>query len=61
MVRILKPYENKYVAISLDDKEVLASGDTLEEVHKNIEERRLKARYMHVPRFDCIYALQCQI
>jgi hypothetical protein len=58
--KLLLPYENKYVALSLDEKAVLASGDTLQEVSKIVEERKLKARYMKVPRFDCVYALQCQ-
>ena len=57
---MLLPYENKWVAISEDEKSVLASGDTLEQVSEVIETKHLKARYMYVHSFDGIYALSCQ-
>ena len=56
---LLLPYEDKWVAISEDEKTVLSSGDDLQSVVKYIEEQKLKARYLKVPRFDCVYALQC--
>ena len=58
--KLLMPYENKWVAISEDEKSVLASGDDLETVMHAIEEKKLKARYTFVPRFDCVLAPQCQ-
>lgn len=58
--KMLLPHENKWVAISEDEKSVLASGDTFEQVSDAIEAGHLKARYMHVSDFKSIYALSCQ-
>ena len=58
--KMLLPYENKWVAISEDERSVLASGDTFEQVSEAVKARRLTARYMHVPDFKSIYALSCR-
>ena len=58
--KMLLPYENKWVAISEDEKSVLASGDTFDQVSEKVETQHLKARYMHVPDFKSIYALSCR-
>lgn len=36
---ILKPFENKWVALSSDEKEVISSGDTLSEVESKLNEK----------------------
>ena len=36
--RILKPFENKWVALSPDYKKVLSSGDTLTDAAKTIKQ-----------------------
>ena len=58
--KMLLPHENKWVAISEDEKSVLASGDTFEQVSEAIETQHLKARYMYVHGFNGIYALSCR-
>ena len=36
---ILKPFENKWVALSADETKVLSSGDTLSEVESKLNEK----------------------
>lgn len=52
MTEILKPYSGKWVA-KIDNKKVVSSGDTIEEVERKIKERNLKNfSYMFVLPFD---------
>ncbi len=36
---ILKPFENKWVALSPDEQTVISSGDTLSEAEANLNEK----------------------
>lgn len=51
----LKPYENKWVALSLDHKKVLGAGDTLEEAEKEAQKRSKKYIFLKLPPFDVQY------
>lgn len=50
---ILKPYEDKWVALSPDRKNVISSGETLLDAEKNLGKTDLgKVAFMKVPSFD---------
>ena len=51
---LLKPYVNKWVALSPDHKEVVSSGDTLEETAAKIKEKDVV--FMKVFPLDALYA-----
>ena len=53
--KILKPYENKWVALSLDYKKVLGSGKTLKEAKKEADEAGEKYLFLKVFPFDISY------
>ena len=50
----LKPYENKWVALSLDHKKVLGAGNTLQET-KKAEKKAKKFVFIKLPAFDLNY------
>ena len=53
---LLKPYENRWVAISDDGKRVLAEGKTLEEAISKLDKNQKdKASFMKVLPFDAGY------
>jgi hypothetical protein len=37
LATLLKPYGNKWVALSPDEKRVLSSGDTIDEVEQDLD------------------------
>jgi len=51
----LKPYENKWVALSLDHKKVLGTGDTLEEAENEARKKSKKYIFLKLPPFDVQY------
>lgn len=53
--KLLLPYENKWVALSQDQKEVLGSGRTLKEAEKQAEKKDNGYIFLKVPPFDVSY------
>ena len=51
----LLPYENKWVALSEDQKQVLGSGKTLKEAQKEAEKTNKKYLFLKVPPFNISY------
>ncbi len=48
--KLLRPFEDKWIALSPDYKRVLSSGKTLKETEAKLSERkRVKAIYFKVP------------
>jgi hypothetical protein len=52
--KILKPFENKWVALTSDNKKVISSGKTLVEVSKKTQDKN--AVFMKVFPFGVSYA-----
>lgn len=55
LTKKLLPYENKWVALSDDQKEVLGSGKTLKEAEKQAEKKSEKYIFLKVPPFNLSY------
>ena len=54
--KILKPYENKWVALSYDYKQVFSNGKTLESAIENLKEKSPdEVIFMKVLPFDLAY------
>ena len=53
--QLLKPYENKWVALSLDHSKVLGAGNTLHEAKKAAEKKGEKYVFLKTPPFDVSY------
>ena len=51
----LLPYENKWVALSEDQKEVLGSGNSLKEAEKEAEKQNKRYIFLKVPSFNISY------
>jgi len=51
----LKPYENKWVALSLDHKKVLGAGKTLRETKREADKTGKKYLFLKVLPFDISY------
>ncbi len=51
----LLPYENKWVALSMDYKKVVGSGKTLAEAKKQADQKNKKYLFLKVPPFDVSY------
>ncbi len=51
----LKPYEHKWVALSLDHKKVLGAGNTLQATKKKAEKKAKKFIFLKLPAFDLNY------
>lgn len=54
--KILKPYENKWIALSADRKQVVANGETLNAVIKKTGQNRDKLSFTKVLPFGINYA-----
>lgn len=52
---LLKPYENKWVALTVDQSKVLGTGDTLEEAKEEAEKKGEKYVFLKTPPFDAYY------
>lgn len=53
---LLRPYENRWVALSLDWKEVVAAADTFSAAKAAADRARRPVRFMRVLPFDVAYA-----
>jgi len=51
----LKPYEGKWVALSLDHKKVLGVGETLKEAKEKAEKKSKKYIFIKLPPFKVSY------
>lgn len=51
----LKPYENKWVALSLDHKKILGVGNTLKEAKEKAEKKAKKYVFLKLPPFNVSY------
>lgn len=51
----LKPYENKWVALSFDYQQVFSSGKSLEEAIKNLKKPIKEVIFLRVLPFDMAY------
>jgi len=59
--RLLRPYENKWVALSLDYKKVLGAGDTLKEAEEKARKKSKEYIFIKLPPFDVRYVpTQCR-
>ncbi|MEK7151021.1 MAG: DUF5678 domain-containing protein [Patescibacteria group bacterium] len=57
LTKVLKPYENKWVALSTKKDKVVSSGNTLKEVIQKLsQQEREKVSFMKVFPFDAGYA-----
>lgn len=56
----LLPYENKWVALSMDQKKVLGSGNSLKEAQKEAEKTNKKYLFLKVPPFNISYVPSSQ-
>lgn len=55
LTKLLLPFENKWVALSEDQKEVLGAGETLKEAQKKAEKTKKRHLFLKVPPFDISY------
>ena len=53
--KLLKAYENKWVALSLDYSKVLGAGDSLREAKQKAEKRGKNYVFLKLPPFDVSY------
>jgi len=51
----LLPYENKWVALSEDQKQILGSGKSLKEAEKQAEKKSKIYIFLKVPPFNLSY------
>lgn len=56
LTRLLRPYENQWVALSVDASEVLGAGPTLGDAKRAAEKTRKPHHFLHVLPFDVSYA-----
>ncbi len=55
LVQRLRPYENKWVALSLDHREVLGTGKNLQEAKQKAEKKNKEYVFIKLPSFDVNY------
>lgn len=55
LTKILKSYENKWVALALDQKRVLGAGKTLKEAKEKADKTGEKYLFLKVLPFDLSY------
>ena len=53
--KLLKPHENKWVALSLDRTKVLGAGNTLREAAEQADKKGEKSVFIKLPPFDVSY------
>jgi len=53
--KLLLPYENKWVALSEDQKQILGAGDTLKAAKKEAERKGRRYLFLKVPPFNLSY------
>ena len=53
---LVRPFENKWVALTPDYRHVIASGATLDEVESHVEGKDpQRLVFFKVPRFDAVF------
>ena len=53
---LVQPFENQWVALTPDYREVVTSGETLDEVESHLEGKDLQRLvFFKVPRFDAVF------
>ncbi|OGE64760.1 hypothetical protein A3I48_00010 [Candidatus Daviesbacteria bacterium RIFCSPLOWO2_02_FULL_36_7] len=60
LTKKLLPYENKWVALSEDKREILGSGNTLKDAQKEAEKTNKKYLFLKVPPFNISYVPSTQ-
>ena len=60
LTKKLLPYENKWVALSEDNREILGSGNSLKEAQKEAEKTNKKYLFLKVPPFNISYVPSSQ-
>jgi Family of unknown function (DUF5678) len=56
LAELVRPYENQWVALTPDYRQVIASGETLDEVESRVEGKDLTHLvFFKVPRFDAVF------
>ncbi|MBU3964594.1 hypothetical protein KJ562_02660 [Patescibacteria group bacterium] len=55
LVQKLRPHENKWVALSLDHREVLGTGKNLREAKQKAEKKNKEYVFIKLPPFDVNY------
>jgi hypothetical protein len=56
LTEVIKPYEDKWVALSADQTKVVSSGDTLKEVEAHLDPQQIsEVIFMRVPPFDKLF------
>lgn len=53
--KLLLPYENKWVALSEDHKNILGAGKSLKEAERKAEKKSKRYIFLKVPSFDVSY------
>lgn len=53
--KLLLPYENKWVALSEDHKEILGAGNSLKEAERKAEKKSKRYIFLKVPPFNVSY------
>ena len=53
--KILKPFEGKWVALSIDSKKVLGDGDTLQQAKEKAEKKSKDYIFIKLPPYDVSY------
>ena len=53
--KLLKPYENRWVALSYDRRKVLGSADTLDEAREKVEKTERKIVFIKLPPYGVNY------
>lgn len=52
---LLKPYEDKWVALSYDHRKVLGAGDTLEEAEQQAKKKEKDFIFLKLPPYGVSY------
>jgi hypothetical protein len=53
---LVRPFENQWVALTPDYREVVASGETLDDVESQLDAPELnRLVFFKVPRFDAVF------
>ncbi len=60
ITKLLEPYENKWVALSLDHKKVLGAGETLKEAKTKAKDSNSQFLLLKLPPFNVKYVPSLQ-
>ncbi len=56
LCKVLKPFENKWVALSPDYRRVVASGESLDEVESQLDQNQVhEVIHFRVPPRDAVF------